>query len=498
MLERTGSEYSAKIQSGFYNILDIITLFIRLGGLFFILAISSPLTAFLTILFCIPIYYLAKKNGEKIYTAYENAVPHRRRSNYFLQVLSDRFYTSERILFNHYSEIAKRFNNEYDTYIKVNFTADKKSFTDAKLLSICFTLFVIVAAFIMLIPLLNGKLSTGTYTAIMIALANMIHSLSWQLQEILLAFQENKIYLRDLNSFYQLKKIDGINSVPNLSILKEKFRLLEFKNVSFSYPNTDNLILNNFSLKIFPNKQSAFVGKNGCGKSTIVKLLAGLYDGFYSGEILLNEKNITEYTYPERKAHFSILFQDYARYQLTAQEQINIVDKDADIKRIEEVFTQTDILKKINSFELKTFTTLGKLEKNSETLSKGQWQRIALSRAFAKQANVFIFDEPTASLDPFAESEMYKIIRNYSVQKNMTTVYITHRLAATRLADKIIVMDNGSVIENGTHDELIQKNGLYCKMFENQKSWYDDSTPHKSYFADDDLDSLNNSESSNV
>ena len=244
------------------------------------------------------------------------------------------------------------------------------------------------------------------------------------------------------------------------------------------------IVLNNFSLKLLPNTQYAIVGVNGCGKTTLVKLLAGLYDDSYAGEIILNGKNIKEYSFSERKAYFSILFQDYEQFQVSAKEQIHIANQKTTIKEIEAVYNQINLLDKINSFSLKLDTPLGKIEENSENLSKGQWQRVALARAFAKNANVFVFDEPTASLDPFAENEMYKTIRNYTLEKQMSTIYITHRLAAARLADKIIVIDNGEVAEIGSHDELVAKNGLYAKMYKDQQSWYTDTEHEMNFFAD--------------
>lgn len=483
-LERVGENYSAKIQTGFYNILDLIDLLIRLGGLFIIVAASSIVTAIAVLLFCIPIYYVADINGKKVYTAYEQAVPHKRFRNYLLGLLVGRSSLAERVLFNYYPQISKRFNNEYDVFINLNFQADKKSFRDSKLLAIVFTLFVIFAGGVMIKPLVQGSLSAGNYIAIIIALSNMIHTLSWQFQDMLLSYQKNKLYIKDFNKFDNLEKMENINMPPDSKILSKKFEYLEFKNIIFKYPDSEHIVLNNFSLKLLPNTQYAIVGVNGCGKTTLVKLLAGLYDDSYAGEIILNGKNIKEYSFSERKAYFSILFQDYEQFQVSAKEQIHIANQKTTIKEIEAVYNQINLLDKINSFSLKLDTPLGKIEENSENLSKGQWQRVALARAFAKNANVFVFDEPTASLDPFAENEMYKTIRNYTLEKQMSTIYITHRLAAARLADKIIVIDNGEVAEIGSHDELVAKNGLYAKMYKDQQSWYTDTEHEMSFFAD--------------
>jgi len=471
VIERVGADYAGTIQNGFYNIMNILALVIKLGGLLTMLASSSIVAAGAVLLFCVPVYYTSVKSGNRSYTAYSVSVPHKRRYNYFLALLNDRFYSAERLLFNYSPEISKRFHCEYAAARKLNFQADKQAFIDAKTLSLLFTLFVIACSFVMLIPLSKGTISGGTFTALFITLSNMIHVLSWQLQELLLSYEKHKRYLEDLATFYTFEKEKNIQVPPDVSFLQTPFQSLQFKNVSFAYPESDQLVLCNFSLTILPHTQYALVGKNGCGKTTVIKLLAGLYND-YSGEILLNGKNIRDYTSAERKACFSFLFQDYAQYHITAAEHMFIADAAAHTEKMKEYFQLTGMLEKLCSFPLQFNTPLGKLEANAEELSKGQWQRVALARCFAKPAHMFVLDEPTASLDPFAENKLYTVISNHSAQKRMTTLYSTHRLAAARNADEIIVMDKGSVVEKGCHDELIMQAGLYAALFKKQQQWY--------------------------
>jgi len=253
-----------------------------------------------------------------------------------------------------------------------------------------------------------------------------------------------------------------------------EFFCLEFKNVSFKYPGTDTYILKNLNLHIKNGIHYAFVGKNGSGKTTIIKLITGLYSN-YKGEILLNGKDLQLYSRAVLKGMFSGVYQDFARYAISAEDNITLGDinnilSPLTITKAKEAAASFDILDEILALPQGFKTPLGKIEEGGVDISGGQWQRIAMARSLVSPAPFRILDEPTAALDPISESRMYENFEKMNEGK--TTVFISHRLGSTKIADKIFVIDQGAIAEEGNHDELMAKNGLYAGMYESQRSWY--------------------------
>ncbi len=332
-------------------------------------------------------------------------------------------------------------------------------------------------ALVLLISVYKNNMTIGMYISLVTASFNLVEQMAWNLSKIMQKYSKNKIYLNDLSTFSNLEEIEGADLLPSVKTRQIPLESIEFKNVYFAYPGTDRYILNGLSMKLEKGKQYAFVGKNGAGKTTITKLLTGLYDN-YEGDILINEKNIRSYKLEEIKAMFSIVYQDFARYDISLKD--NII-----LGRVEEIENdeKNDILVKdiLCNIELKDDvdklpkginTILGKTIEGSVDLSGGQWQKIAIGRCLASNAPVYILDEPTASLDPIMESEIYKLFGDIS--KGKLTILITHRLGAAKLADEILVVDNGIISEYGKHNDLVNKKGIYSHMFESQRSWYNE------------------------
>jgi len=214
----------------------------------------------------------------------------------------------------------------------------------------------------------------------------------------------------------------------------------------------------------------AFVGANGAGKTTITKLICRMYDN-YEGEILLNGRELRSYPLKEIKDCFSVVFQDYGNYCIPFRDSIMLGDvRKRDEARLKKAVEEIGLEQAVKDLPAGMDTPLGKIITDGVDLSGGQWQRVAIARSLYSSAQVRILDEPTASLDPVAESEVYNMFGR--VSRNSTTIFITHRLGAARLADYIIVLEDGAVKEMGSHDELLKRGGLYAEMFESQRSWY--------------------------
>lgn len=243
---------------------------------------------------------------------------------------------------------------------------------------------------------------------------------------------------------------------------------IRFENVCFRYPGTEREILHDLSFQIKAGEKVALVGVNGAGKSTIVKLLCGLYTPD-SGRITIGGKDIGALSGEALHKAVSVVFQDFGCYQLTLRENIAFGN-------LEKLNFDADLKEALSLAEGESISDggldipLGRLEEGGMDLSRGQWQKIAISRAFLSNAGFIILDEPTASLDPIAESRLYDSFS--TVLEKQGSILISHRLASARLARRIIVLDGGEVAETGSHEELMKNGGLYSVMFEEQSEWY--------------------------
>jgi ATP-binding cassette subfamily B protein len=246
---------------------------------------------------------------------------------------------------------------------------------------------------------------------------------------------------------------------------------IEFRHVSYQYPDREVPALDDVSFTIEPGQTVALVGRNGAGKSTIVKLLGRLYDPD-EGQILIDGHDVREYDPQELRREFGVMFQDFAAYQVSAGENIGVgnVERstdDAAIVSAAERAGADDVVRKLpDSYD----TTLGKWFEGGHQLSGGEWQKIALARAFMRDAQILILDEPTAALDAQAEHDLFARIKDLTQGK--MALYISHRFSTVRMADRILFLENGRLVEQGTHDELMLQGGRYADLFDLQAASY--------------------------
>ncbi len=274
------------------------------------------------------------------------------------------------------------------------------------------------------------------------------------------------LYFQNLRDFfdYEPKIISG-DRIP------EEFESIEFKNVSFKYPSADKYALKEVSFKIDKGETLALVGVNGAGKSTLVKLLLRFYD-VTEGEILYNGVNIREYDLPAYRNIFGAVFQDYKNFAVSVCENVICHEcSDEEKEKAVAALKRSGIWDKISGFDKKEDTVLTKeFDKNGEGLSGGENQKVSAARLFAKDFQFAVLDEPSSALDPIAEYKMYENL--IEVTKNKAVLYISHRLSSAVLSDKIIVIGEGKVLQQGTHAELMAGEGKYKEMFTLQASSY--------------------------
>ncbi len=278
---------------------------------------------------------------------------------------------------------------------------------------------------------------------------------------------ENISYVRD---YYDMK--DNTNHSDGEPLPTDSCEI-EFRNVSYCYYKAETPTIRNISFTLHKGEKLAFVGLNGAGKTTLIKLMCGLYDPT-EGEILLNGKPVNSYNREEYFKLFATVFQDISSLPVTIAENIaGTVSDQIDRERVYDCLKKAGLYDKIMSLPEKENTRLVKsVFENATELSGGQAQKLALAKALYKNAPVLLLDEPTAALDPIAEQEMYLNYAKFA--KGRSSVFISHRLASTRFCDRILMIENGGISEEGTHSELMESNGKYAELFRLQSSYYND------------------------
>ncbi len=276
------------------------------------------------------------------------------------------------------------------------------------------------------------------------------------------------VRLNAVKEFINQKPMVQKNGVLTL----DKIQKIEFSHVYFRYPGKENYVLEDCSFTMEAGQQIGLVGENGCGKSTIVKLILRLYD-VEEGEILLNGIDIMEYDIEKYRAMFSVLFQDFIKYSFTLRENVSLsdIEKSDNDERIKDALSKSEMSELVSTWDKGLETPLTRsFEPDGKELSGGQWQRIALSRVFFADRDFVILDEPSASLDVFAEEKIFRQFQQLS--GNRSSIIISHRLSSIVAADKILVLKNGRILEQGKHKELLSKNGYYSELFYAQAQSY--------------------------
>lgn len=314
---------------------------------------------------------------------------------------------------------------------------------------------------------LLGAISIGMLSQYLGSLINFTSNLSKFLEGVAL-YKGNTPYA-ELTMDYLHKKSEFYNGSLTTEKRSDKKYEVEFKNVSFKYPGTDNWVLKDINLKFDLGKKLAIVGQNGCGKTTFVKLLIRFYD-VTEGEILLNGINIKKYRYDEYLKIFSVVFQDFNLFAYPlAQNVASVMDYDEEkvVQSLKDVGMYEDVQKWDKGIQTYLYKDI---DENGISVSKGQEQKIAIARALYQDSPFLILDEPTASLDPISEAEIYEKLGE--IIKDRTAIFISHRLSSCKFSDKIIVFDKGKIAETGDHDSLISKNGMYKKLWDAQAEFY--------------------------
>jgi ATP-binding cassette, subfamily B, bacterial len=434
-----------------------------------ILANLSPWVAVATLLTPIPAFISGSRYGWWGFQQMRRQSPVRRLMSYLTTLLTTDSFNKEVKLFTLGDHFIGRYRNVSTQY----YEETRQLLVRRYLASFAWGSLTIVsgaATFLYVAILaLRGTITVGSLTVF----AQAVQQVQGAFQGILGGVQgiyEHGLYLSTLYDLLDRKP--QIAAPENPVPVRRPFQQgIAFEHVTYRYPGNREAALEDVSFTIGLGETVALVGRNGAGKSTIVKLLGRLYDPT-EGRITIDGRDIREYDPQELRRQFGMMFQDYAEYQLSARENIGV----GNVDEVEEVAAVTSAAEKsgahsvIRSLPSGYDTNLGKWFDEGHQLSGGEWQKVALARAFMRDAQILILDEPTSALDAQAEHELFERIRRLTAGK--MAVFISHRFSTARKADKILVLEGGRLIEQGTHDELIALDGRYASLFELQAASY--------------------------
>lgn len=472
LISRVSKNPEGIIKNAYMNMLAFISMLVRIVGILLILITKIWWASIIILIISIPLVLLSIKGGKATYKADREVSKNMRKYEYIGEVLTGREAAAERTIFDFTENINKKWKEQNEIVRKALFNATLKYFFKLKISSIITALISMLMISVLIKPVLDKAISIGLFISIVNELLNLVPMMSWQLSYYIKELTKNREYLKDLRAFSELEEQEGAAEVPS----SEKFivETVEFQEVSFKYPGTENYILNKLSFKLEKGLHYAFVGCNGAGKTTIIKLITGMYEDF-EGDILINGISIRDYKYSELKAMYSIVYQDFAKYYISVKDNIAL----GNINEMKKAAAREEMMKAVKLINMETAieelpkkydTSLGRIKTDGVDLSGGQWQRLAMIRALISSASLRILDEPTAALDPISESKLYESFEEIS--KGATTLLISHRLGSTKLADEIFVLDAGRVIEKGSHKKLMEYGRVYAQMYKSQRSWY--------------------------
>ncbi|OUN51190.1 ABC transporter ATP-binding protein [Clostridium perfringens] len=448
-----------------------MSLIVRIISVLLLLFYHSWLSALIISMVSIPLFLVAIKSGKAIYEVSKTVAKERRKSDYIGWILTSREFTEERTLFQYGESLSAKWLEIFENVRKLEFKVGKDWIIKSKVRGTFTAMVAILVLIIFLVPLSKGTLSIGVFISLGYGVMDLVNEMGWILSTLIEELSKKMEYFKELQCFFELEEFEGALDRPSENVLLET---IEFKNVSFKYPQTNNYILKDLSFKLQKGKHYAIVGANGSGKTTITKLLTGLYDNF-EGDILINNKSIKDYSFSDLKGLTSVVYQDFSKYSISIKDNVAVgnINKIDDINFSDKIADALEIIQlkdKVDSLKDGIKTELGKLKESSIDLSGGQWQRIAMARSIVSDSELVILDEPTAALDPVSESNVYENFEQIS--KDRTTIFISHRLGSTKLANEILVLQDGKLAEVGSHEYLINKKGIYADMYESQKEWY--------------------------
>jgi ATP-binding cassette subfamily B protein len=429
----------------------------------------NPWLLLLLLVAIVPAFLGESYFNDRTYALTRGQTPERRELDYMRYLGASDETAKEIKLFNLSGFLVKRFKTLSDKFYDDNRTLSVKRASWGTVFALLGSIGYYAAYIVMIVKTVEGALTIGTLTF----LAGSFRQLRSLLENILSRFTsvaQGAIYLRDFFDFFEIqpKIFTAVKPRPFPNPITEGFI---FENVGFKYHNTERWANRYLSFTLHAGEKLALVGENGAGKTTLVKLLSRLYDPT-EGRILLDGVDLKEYDLYELRRNIGIIFQDYLKYQMSLAQNIAVGNiEELDNRNLIERAAEKSLASSlVDRLPLRYDQALGRRFNNGVELSGGEWQKVALARAYMKEAQLLILDEPTSALDARAEYEVFN--RFAELTKGKSAVLISHRFSTVRMANRILVLEKGELLEIGTHEELLALNGRYAELFLLQAQGY--------------------------
>jgi ATP-binding cassette, subfamily B, bacterial len=458
--------------------INVVGPLLSLAATLVLLVRLHPLTVVVLLLTSAPHFLSQAYYAARLFGFYDRNTPAVRMANYLDGLLGSRDAVKEIRLFDLHAPFLDRHRQFWKAFVDelkgLSFSQER-----VKVFLAILSMLGTVAIWIYAVrEAVLGRITIGD-VALVFQAVELVRDKLRYIFRTLGGFYEDSLFLSNYFGFLDLAPTavegalsrDSQTSGAAHAVPKPLRQGIEFRGVSFHYAHADELVLRDLSFVIRPGESVALVGENGAGKTTLVKLLTRLYDPT-SGEILLDGRDLRDYDLDELRRQIGVIFQDFLRYDLSARENIGFgqVELIEDVERVRRAAESGGARALIERLPQRFETILGRTFEGGVDLSGGEWQKLALSRAFMREAQILILDEPTASLDAIAEHDVYQRFAGLTVGK--TTLFISHRFSTVRMAQHILVLDEGRLIEEGTHDELMASGGQYATMFNTQAQPY--------------------------
>lgn len=429
----------------------------------------SPLLLLILVVCLIPAFLGESHFAFLNYALNFRQTPVKRELDYLRQVGGSKEAAKELKLFGLSDFLTERFTRLSNNILDQNLNLSRRRLLAATPLSILSTGGYYATYVWVIYQTAMGRTSYGDFVLLTTAVMNTSNNIS-QIFSLISSIADQALFLTDLLAFFEMKP--SVTSKPNALPAPRPIRDgFDFQNVTFQYPGTDRLILDNLNFRLEIGERIALIGQNGQGKTTIVKLMTRLYDP-RAGRILLDGVDLRDYSIEDLCREIGVIFQDFMRYEMTARENIAVgrIEYLSDDERIQAAAEKSLADGVIARLKFHYEQMLGRRFEGGVDLSGGEWQKLALGRAYLREAQVLILDEPTAALDAKAEFEVFE--RFNELTESKMALFISHRFSTVRMAERIIVLENGSIAEEGSHDRLMARGGRYAEMFELQASSY--------------------------
>lgn len=448
-------------------LVDIISqgiMIVTLGGIIFSLNIF--LVGIIITIVLLNSFVFNKIEAEQ-YKFSQDLIPVNREFGYYLRMTTDfsmgkdvRLYNSEPLIMEKIKDADRRSIQFYKNMCRIQDRLGGITLINLQAQMLVIYGYIAYKVFL-------GVIGIGDFTLYTSAAINFSSSLS----QIFNTYIDLIQMCRYLDLFLKFENVESYQKIGNKSASELNNYKIEFKDVYFKYPRAIDYALKNINITIEPGEKLSIVGTNGAGKTTFIKLLARLYIPT-KGEILLNGININQYDYDEYMKLLSVVFQDYKLFSFSIKENISLTYEEVAVDiEVNNAIEKSGFDRDLKKLEKGIYTPIYKnLENDGIEFSGGQLQKLAMARAIYKDAPIVILDEPTATLDPFSEFEVYSKFNELVGEK--TTLYISHRLASCKFCDRIVVFDKGEIVEYGNHNELVKNDGLYNEMYSAQAQYY--------------------------